>query len=380
MKHDLDKLNLRDAFRPMPDEIRDKLLQTAGSVKEDENVKRAAFRTLLLAACIIIATMSVVLAASSLFGWNDFFQQFYGVTIPDAVQQIMKDTGETTYTLGKVTFTVSGLYCDGEVATASTTAKLADGIKALLTGDDPFDAIGANGENGEKAAEALGIDPSLSWAEAARQLKLPLYSVRAILEIPDDLSGGESMEDVLFGEDGTLTYFSMAMMNGQANGDTVPCKMFLRVLEVNPEDMENQPEALQEWKDITLPLSKPISTRMYIVPDGVIMDDAFRLEEVQAVQMPGGVNVISTVTALSGAAEDQAEDALSDLEPVQENGEALPGGLNLTGNIIDMTQWPKIKITRMVTLDHLPASLTMAIPTGGDEVTTMTLPSTTLNP
>lgn len=379
MKHDLDELNLRDAFRAMPDELRNKLLQTAGSVKEDENVKRAAFRTLLLAACIIIATMSVVLAASSLFGWNDFFQQFYGVTIPDAVQQIMKDSGETTYTLGKVTFTVSGLYCDGEVATASTTAKLADGTKAILTGDDPFEPIGANGENGQKVAKALGVDPTLSWAEAAKQLKLPLYSVRAILEVPEDLSGGESMEDVLFGEDGTLTYFSMAMMNGQVKGDTVPCQMFLRVMEVNPDDPEDQSEALRERKDIALPLSKPISSRMYIVPDGVIIEGAFKLDDVQAVQTPGGVNVISTVTASTGATEEQADEVLSDLEPVQENGEELPDGLNLTGNIIDLAQWPKIKITRMVTLDHLPESLTMAIPTGGDEVTTITLSSLTLS-
>ena len=53
MKRDMDNLNLRDAFRPMPEETRNALMSAARSVKEDEPVKKATFRTVLIAACIM---------------------------------------------------------------------------------------------------------------------------------------------------------------------------------------------------------------------------------------------------------------------------------------------------------------------------------------
>ena len=66
--------------------------------------------------------------------------------------------------------------------------KLSDGSNALLTGDEPFDPIRANGENGVAVAQRLGIDPALTWAEAARQLNIPLYSVCEVLEVPEELN------------------------------------------------------------------------------------------------------------------------------------------------------------------------------------------------
>jgi hypothetical protein len=75
MKRDMEHLNLRDAFAPMPEEAHDALMSAARSVKEDEPVKKAAFRTVLIAACVIVATMAVAMAAGQIFGWNDFFKK-----------------------------------------------------------------------------------------------------------------------------------------------------------------------------------------------------------------------------------------------------------------------------------------------------------------
>ena len=77
MKRDMDNLDLRSAFAPMPAETRNALMNAARSVKEEEPVKKAAFRTVLIAACVIVATMAVAMAAGQIFGWNDFFKNDY---------------------------------------------------------------------------------------------------------------------------------------------------------------------------------------------------------------------------------------------------------------------------------------------------------------
>ena len=50
MKRDPDELNLRDAFRPIPDACRDALMDAARSVREEEKMKRFTFRTVLIVA------------------------------------------------------------------------------------------------------------------------------------------------------------------------------------------------------------------------------------------------------------------------------------------------------------------------------------------
>ena len=109
MKRDLDNLDLRGAFKPMPDECRNALMTAACSVKEEEPVKRVTFRAVLIAACIIIATMAIAMAAGQIFGWTDFFSGYYDISVPQDTVQIMKDNGEISHTIGPVTFTVGGL-------------------------------------------------------------------------------------------------------------------------------------------------------------------------------------------------------------------------------------------------------------------------------
>ena len=108
MKREMDSLNLRDAFGPMPDDIREALLNTARSVKEEEPVKRVTIRTVLIAACIILATTAIAIATTNSFGWNDFFKILYGETnaVPEEAQKIMDSTEEQAFILGPVTFTV----------------------------------------------------------------------------------------------------------------------------------------------------------------------------------------------------------------------------------------------------------------------------------
>ena len=66
MKRETDPLKLRNAFEPMPDGCYNALMKAARSVKEERTVKRAALRTIAIAACIILAAMAAAVAAGSI--------------------------------------------------------------------------------------------------------------------------------------------------------------------------------------------------------------------------------------------------------------------------------------------------------------------------
>ena len=123
MKRDMDNLNLRDAFRPMSEETRDLMMNTARSLKEEEPVKKATFRTVLIAACIIMATMAVAVAAGNVFGWTDFFKNDYSADIPKSAQEILGSSEPVSWQEGDVI----RITC----AQASTSENDADGIKVI---------------------------------------------------------------------------------------------------------------------------------------------------------------------------------------------------------------------------------------------------------
>ena len=160
----------------------------AASEGEGKVKKKLSFITVLVIALILISVTALALQLN-IFGWNDFFSIHYDTFVPETAKQVMIDSGEQEFALGNATFTVRDLYCDGHIAMASAVIRLTtDGI---LCGDDFNDPIGANGENGKAAAERMGVSPSLTWVEAAKEKNLPLYSARAILDINEEFSGGD---------------------------------------------------------------------------------------------------------------------------------------------------------------------------------------------
>jgi len=365
MKRDMKEIDLQNAFWPMTEECHDRLNTALSGLREEEPVKRFTARTVLIAACIIIALMAVALAAGQILGWTDFYSDFYNTFVPDGAKQVMQDNGEASYTVGPVNFTVGGLYCDGHIATASTNARLAEGVNALLTGSDPYDAIGANGENGEMIAQKLGVDPELSWVDAAKELKIPLYSVRAILEAPEEYSG-EAMEDPMFNDDGSLTYFSMPLLNGKFDGEAMEFGIYLRVQEINAEDPEQQPEAVKEHKSISIPLEKVMETKEYTVPANLTVEDTVRLDSVRGDLFPGGLYLTASYTVLKDSiSEDDAVDILYSLEYVQPNGDSFPTGMSLSGGVKDFDTWPVVETEDMISTNEFPEKIGLMI--NGDE-------------
>ena len=372
MKRDMDNLNLRDAFRPMPEETREVMMRTARSLKEEEPVKKATFRTVLIAACIIMATMAVAVAAGNVFGWNDFFKNDYGAEIPKTAQEILDSSEPVSWQEGDVIFTVRERYSDPKLAMVSVEARLAEGVEGILAADDFSDAIGAYGENSAAVAKRLGVDPSMTWAEAAKELKLPLYSVRATLEIPSELWGGEQYEDPMFNDDGSLTYFSLQPLNGQVTGDEMTAKVYLRTKLVNLENAEDDANVTKEYVDLPIHTEKAIAAAEYIIPEDTKVLDAFRIDSIQAELLPSGLHFTTSLTALDSATQEMALDNLR-VNIVKENGETYPAGMTLSGGFQNLDTWPQIPYTQMISVDQIPETIHLVSPDANGNDTMLVL-------
>lgn len=361
MKRDMDNLNLRDAFRPMSEETRDLMMSTARSLKEEEPVKKATFRTVLIAACIIMATMAVAVAAGNVFGWTDFFKNDYGADLPKTAQEIMASCEPVSWQEGDVVFTVRERYSDSRLAMISVEARLAEGVEGILAADDFTDAIGAYGENSAAVANRLGVDPSMTWTEAAKQLNLPLYSVRATLETPSELWGGEQYEDPMFNDDGSLTYFSLQPLNGQVSGEEINARVYLRTKLVNLEDAEDDSNVTKEYVDLPIHTEKSVTMAEYIIPEDTKVLDAFSIDSIQAELLPSGLHFTTTLTALDSATQEMAFDKLF-VKIVKENGEDYPTGITLSGGFSNLDTWPQIPYTQMISVDQMPETIQLVFP------------------
>ena len=67
MKRDMEHLNLQDAFRPMPEETRDALMNAACSVKEEEIVKKKLTFSFVSVIAILLALVAVAYAATEVY-------------------------------------------------------------------------------------------------------------------------------------------------------------------------------------------------------------------------------------------------------------------------------------------------------------------------
>lgn len=368
MKQDMDKLNLRGAFRPEPQSCHDALMAAARSVKEEPPMKKASLRTVLIAAAIILATMAAAVAAGSLLGWTDYLGRQYGISVPQTAQRILGEAWNThSFTLGPVTFTTRELLCDGHIAMASTEIAMTDENGNALLCADPFDAVGAVG-NGRELAQRLGLDPGTPWLEAAQQLGRKLYNVRAILELPAEIDCGPAMEDTLWGQDGQMSYFSMAFPEEALTGEKLDVQLFLRVAEMDVETGEEK-EVLTSREPLSLYLEAAIDACEYRCADAFTAG-GYRLEGVRAELTPAGLYLAATFTAPDGITEEDVWEICPTW--LDENGQPLPMGLSLSANV-DAHSLPMVVYTEMFSVDTLPDRLTLRVETAnGPQEATLT--------
>ena len=357
MKHGMEpERSLKNAFPDMPRDCYDALMRAARSVEEEKKMKKATLRTALVFALIIVSTITAALAASELLGlgWTDFFTQ-YGdqAIVPKAAQDVLNETPAQTYELGPLTFTVRQLMCDGRLAVSTTDIRTTDGSPALYC-IDPYDCLGCNGENGRQLADRLGLPWETTYADAARQLGLPLYWPRAMLEC-EDCEGG--MEDPLWNEDNTMTYFSMAYLTLKEMPDALPAELLLRVDRFDPEtEAEVEGETVRQRAPLQIPVHSETEERTYR-PEAPFSASGLTLQSVRAERTIAGVYLYADFTAEEGV---DFWEVYTSIRFLDEQGQPFPRGMSLSG-YLDTDHLPNVVVGDMAGLEQLPSRMILEV-------------------
>ena len=352
MKREHNDLDLRNAFRPMPEKCRQALQNAANTVKEEQPMKRASIRAALIAAIIIVAMMGIALAAQQL-GWVDFYAGYDRMTVPQTAADALNSTRAQSFAVGPMTFTVKQLLGDGRIVMGSTEIHTTDGSNAVYAADcndltDPVDA------GSDTSLAHYGLTPGVSWLEVAQQTGHPLYRLRATIEVTPENDAGVAMEDAMWNTDGSIVYFSMPFTLPETMGESLSATIYMNVVRCDPETGDE----MERWTDrqpIAIPVSPLLSEKTYL-PDGSADLNGIRLTSIHAEQYATGIYLTSTFTLPDGMDADTAVEALYSLRLCDQNGDELPMGLSLSGEA-NIDHLPTATLETMTSVETLPQRL-----------------------
>ena len=368
--------DLKNAFPSMPEDCHDALMRAARSVKEEEPMKRFSVKTVLIAALVLIAGTAAALAASDLLGWSDFFSAFgYRIEIPRTARNILTATEEKTYRVGPLTLTVNQLMTDGRIAVCSAPAETADKSPAVIS-SEIYDAIGANGANGQAAAERMGVDSTASWIDAAHQLKLPFYRVTVYMDVEEKYHHGDDMGDTLWDEKNRCVSYSLVSLNEKNVQDQLPVKLTMLVTQYDAESIEPpaadwasetfaEVKEIGRWResrDITLPVPAPLQQKTYAPDAPFSFANGMTLNGVRADLTVAGAYVVGLFTLEEGKDFYEAYDGEMDF--LDQDGQPIPWGMAESG-IIEYDHLPQVEWSAMLNLESLPDTLTVVLRSGG---------------
>ena len=219
MKRTENDLHFDKAELPMPKDCYDALMNAARSVKEEEPMKRASFRAVLIAAIILIATTAAAFAAQQL-GWIEFLFKQYDIAAPQTAEEALNASQSVVCEVGPLTFTYKQLLTDKRTLLSAADVRTTDGTEALLVDDSNFyEAVDADSD---VVLEKYQLASGTTWVEAAKQLNLPLYGVRALAESDQAADAGEAMEAAMWNEDGSIVYLNQSMLDKHTVEDELP--------------------------------------------------------------------------------------------------------------------------------------------------------------
>lgn len=358
MKHDMDKLNLRSAFGPEPEDCHAALMAAARSVKEEKKTMRQGVRTLAMAAILVLCMTAVAFAAGQA-GLREWLEQFMGVTPPQTAQQVLTATEKTTYEVGPLTMTVSETLADGRLAYLTVNAASKNNALVYDASGDPYDPVGTERAN---ALNDPDIQAETPLALAAQKSGLPLYSVMAWLQLEEGLSDGTEMMDALCQEDGSVLLIDMLTTNPDMVGETLHVDIYLRVKQLDPVTMETIGDAWQTVEQRSLTVYGVTDTRDYQPQGDGALNDGVTIIGAKAELTCAGAYVTIQARLADDLTYSDAEGAgLLYTELLDGAGNAFPEGISLSG-AVTLVESGLVQIEQMIGVDTLPESITITAP------------------
>jgi hypothetical protein len=314
-------------------------------------VKKKLSFGLVFAIVLILTTVAVAIAATQL-GWVDYFGAMQGITVPKTAQEALNATAPLKFQVGPMTFTFNQLLTDKRIVMSSAKVHTTDGSEVLYADDtNVYEAVDAISST---VLERYNLDSGLSWLDAAKQLNLPLYGVRALAEIGEEYGEGSAMEDAMWNEDGSIVYFNMPMLTPKSVKDELPVTLYMSVTQFDP----STGDTIGKWQtreNITLPVAPLLAEKTYL-PEGDAELDGMKLSSVYAEQYVTGIYLTSTFTVKEGTTADSAMSALYNLTLCDGEGNTLPAGLNMSGSALT-DELPTVKLETMTSAETLPDSM-----------------------
>ena len=286
-----------------------------------------------------------------------------------------------SYELGGVTFTVLEQYADPYAAMVTLRAGMSEGEAGILSRYESTSTISA------ETADRLGVSQGITWAQAAKELDLPLYGVRALLYDPANSSNTPGLTRNEENSDGSVTIHATAFLTGDAGNLAESVKLRLMALKTDTENPSNQAE--RETKDITVPLHfETISeTQRYTIPEGQTGSSRFRYDdwdeksqrtvthEVRLTFTPVAARADLTpagvyVKVECRVAEENIERGLNfglgmaSTRILGTDGDVLPGDLTYSFPMafpMDDSAWPMVTFTHMIDADSIPEAMTFEL-------------------
>ena len=372
----MDELNLKDAFAPMPEPCRAALQSAVRSIKEEKEMKRASSRVALIVAAILVVTMVAALAATQL-GLTGFFSHFYNITLPDSAKTVLNATEQKTYSVGPLTITLRETLADGRIVYVTTQAKTADGTKALIQAscNDIFDRIP------DSEAARLNVPVHTSFLDAAKQANIPLYMVSSYLTIDEKYyltsdgkyMGGEEMQASYWAEDGSVLLVDMLQPYPGTVPETLPGTVTLRVHQIDSAASSYDMISFAEGKDwrieeeISIPVNGVTAEKTYTA-EGSALLAGYTLQSVKAEKTCAGAYLTATLTAGSDASREDVWELYDMVKFRDAQGQAFPLGISLSGSLND-EGWPTVTYEIMISIDALPDAMLMVCMKDGSSVT-----------
>lgn len=252
-----------------------------------------------------------------------------------------------------MTFTVQELVADPNLAMASTRITVNEG-NGLVT-NEPFDRIGAAGHRVTGALDGL-TDTRLTWLEAAQQLNLPLYSVRAIIEVDEAFNAGEAMEDCIWEASDCAICLSTAYLKADALGAEMAIRMFLRVAQIDPATGDE----IEKWtsrEELTIPVGQLLAEKDYTADVPYTAAAGAKLTGIHGELYVTGAYLTLTWQMPDGMACDEEftiwEDGNEPILLTDGTFNAFENGVSLSGSE-DVSAWPIVEAQEMINVDALP--------------------------
>jgi hypothetical protein len=322
------------------------------NVKGEVKVKKKLSFGLVLAIVLLLTTLAVAIAATQL-GWVDYLGESQGITVSKTAQEALNATTPRKFQVGPMTFTFNQLLTDKRMVMSSANVNTTDGSEVLYANDSNiYDAVDSLSST---VLERYNLDSGINWLDAAKQLNLPLYGIRALVEIGQEFDDSSATEGAMWNEDGSIAYFSMPMLTPKSVKDELPVTLYMSVTQFDP----STGDTLGEWEireNITLPVAPRLTDKTYL-PEGDAELNGMKLSSVYAEQYVTGIYLTSTFTDKEGRTADSVMGALYGLTLCDSEGNALPEGLILSSGHAFTDDLPTVKLETMTSLETLPDSL-----------------------